>query len=236
MPTKPVTTIPQQLNAAQVAIANSLTDAEIKTAVAQYGYTTTKLNAGKALYDKALNTVNAQKSGRGDQKAATADLKVKEKDARDAYQAAAKVARATLSNEDLTTLGLMRKEPRDTAGFIAAAYTLFDNAESSGLLADFGYDEERITAERAKIEALDTANQAQEMAKGASQQATQDQEAALKAMNDWLAQYLKIAKVALRGKKQLLEKIGVTARTGKTAAQRAAPAKAAATRAAKKNA
>ena len=49
-----------------------------------------------------------------------------------------------------------------------------------------------------------------------------------------VAQYLKIAEVALRGKKQPLEKIGVTARTTKTAAQKAAPAKAAATRAAKK--
>jgi len=48
------------------------------------------------------------------------------------------------------------------------------------------------------------------------------------------AQYLKIAKVALHGKTQLLEKIGVLARTGKTAAQKAAPAKAAATGAAKK--
>jgi hypothetical protein len=53
-------------------------------------------------------------------------------------------------------------------------------------------------------------------------------------MSEWVAQYLKIAKVTLRGKKQLLEKIGVTARTSKTAAQQAAPAKAAATRAAKK--
>jgi len=53
-------------------------------------------------------------------------------------------------------------------------------------------------------------------------------------MNDWVARYLKIAKVALRGKKQLLEKIGVAVRTTKTKAQRAAPKKAAATRAAKK--
>jgi len=234
MPTKPVTTIPQQLNAAQLAITNSQSDPEIKAAVAQYGYTTAKLNAGKALYDTALASVNAQKSGKGDQKTATADLKAAEKSARDAYQAAAKVARAALSKEDLTTLGLMGKEPRGTAGFIQAGYTLFDNADESGLLADFGYDEARITAERAKIEAFDTANQAQEMAKGVSQQAAQDQEAALKAMNDWVAQYLKIAKVALRGKKQSLEKIGVTARTTKTAAQRAAPKKAAATRAAKK--
>ncbi|MBS1245356.1 MAG: hypothetical protein H6R36_11 [Chloroflexi bacterium] len=42
-------------------------------------------------------------------------------------------------------------------------------------------------------------------------------------MNDWVAQYLKIAKVVLRSKKQSLEKISVTARMTKTAAQRAAP-------------
>jgi hypothetical protein len=70
------------------------------------------------------------------------------------------------------------------------------------------------------------------MAKGSAQRATQDQDAALAAMNDWVAQYLKIARVALRGKKQLLEKIGVLARTSKTAAQQAAPKKAAETRAA----
>ena len=116
----------------------------------------------------------------------------------------------------------------------AITITLFDNAAASGLLAAFGYDADRLAEERAKIEAFDTANQAQEMAKGASQQASQDQEAALTKMNEWVAQYVKIAKVALRGKKQSLEKIGVTARTSKTAAQRAAPTKAAATRAAKK--
>jgi hypothetical protein len=217
-----MTTIAQQLNAAQLAIVNSLADPEIKAAVAQFGYTTAKLNAGKKLYDAALAAVNAQKSSKGDQKTATADLKAKEKDARDAYQAAAKVARAALDKDGLAKLGLAGKEPRGTAGFIQAGYTLFDNAAESGLLTEFGYEADRVAAERAKIEAFDQANQAQEMAKGAAQQATQDQAAALKAMNDWVAQYLKIAKVALRGKKQLLEKIGVTARTGKTAAQRAA--------------
>jgi hypothetical protein len=105
MPTKPVTTIPQQLNAAQLAIVNSLADPEIKAAVAQFGYTTAKLNAGKKLYDEALAAVNAQKSGKGDQKTATADLKAAEKEARDAYQAAAKVARATLDQDGLATLG-----------------------------------------------------------------------------------------------------------------------------------
>lgn len=236
MPTKPHTTTAQQLNAAQLAITNSLADPAIKAAVAQFGYTTAKLNAGKKLYDDALAAVNAQKSGKGDQKTATAALKVAYAEARDAYQAAAKVARAALDKAGLETLGLTGKEPRSTAGFIQAGYALFDNAAASGLLADYGYDAERLAAERAKIAAYDAANQAQELAKGAKQQATQDQDAALAKMTDWVAQYHKIAKVALRGNKQLLEKIGITARTTKTAAQKAGVKKAAATRAAKKTA
>ncbi len=227
MPTKPTTTIAQQLNTAQIAISNSLADAEIKSAVAEYGYTTAKLNAGKTLYNNALAAVNAQKAGRGDQKTATAELKNQERAARDAYQAAAKVARAALPKPTLATLGLAGKEPKSVAGFLQAAYTLFDNLASSSALTDFGYDAARITAERAKIATFDTANQAQEAAKGAAQQATQAQDAALKQMNEWLAQYIKIARVALRGKKQLLEKIGVAARTTKTAAQRAPKTKSA---------
>lgn len=234
MPTRPMNATAQQLSAAQIAISNSLGDADIKAAVAQYGYTTAKLNHGKALYEAALAAVNASKLGRGEQRTATADLKVKQKEAQDAYQAAAQVARAALPPESLASLGLAGKSPRTMAGLVTAGYTLFDNAALSGLLAEFGYDEARLAAERAKIEAYDSANQAQEAAKGAAQQLTVDQDAALAKMNDWLAQYLKIAKVALRSKKQLLEKIGVTARTTKTAAQRAAPLKAAATRASKK--
>jgi len=45
---------------------------------------------------------------------------------------------------------------------------------------------------------------------------------ALTSLEAWRAQYIKIARVALRSKSQLLEKIGVPARTSQTAAQRAA--------------
>jgi hypothetical protein len=146
------------------------------------------------------------------------------------------VARAVFIKDkaQLSALGLPGTMPLNTAGFLAAAYTLFDNARTLPALADYGYDSPKLQSERLKIAAYDTANQQQEAAKGAAQQATREQDAALQALNDWTAQYLKIAKVALSGKPQLLEKIGVVARTSKTAAQRAAPMKASATRAAKK--
>jgi hypothetical protein len=234
MPANPMTTISQQLKKALLAVTNSLEDDEIRAAVKEYGFTTEKLNAGKELYSNALNAVTAAKTKIGEQKLATAALQEKRKAAADAYQAAAQVARAVLDSGSRTILGLNGKQPRTAAGLLQAGYTLFDAAASKGLLADYGYDANRLAAERAKIEAYDQASQRREAARGAAQQATQDQQKALALMNDWLAQYLKIAKVALRDKKQLLEKIGVPARTTKTAAQRKGPAKAAATRKAKK--
>ena len=53
MTTRPMHTIAQVLNAGQLAISNSLSDSEIQSLVAQFGYPADKLNEGKALYDTA---------------------------------------------------------------------------------------------------------------------------------------------------------------------------------------
>jgi hypothetical protein len=136
------------------------------------------------------------------------------------------------------TLGLIGTTPSAAAEFLNAANTLFDNAlnvrELSTALATYGYDEARLARERAAIATFNQANHAQVAAMGAAQQATREQKAALTAQAEWVAQYLKIARVALRDKPQLFEKLGGVARSSRTAAQRQAPKKAAATRAARK--
>ncbi len=222
---RPMTSIAGQLNAAQLAINNSLADEEIQALVSGFGYSSGGLQAGCELVERAQAAIQAQKLAAGAQQDATRAVVDAKTTAADAYQALAKVARATCNASQLTALGLSGKMPADTAGFLAAAYTLFDNALTLGSLSDFGYTTEKLTAERGKIVAYDQLNQRQEAAKGAAQQATREQEAALQALNEWTAQYLKIAKVALREKPQLLEKLGVTARTSKTTVQRAAARK-----------
>jgi len=219
---KPKTTIAEQLNAAQLAINNSLADEEILELVSGFGYSGEALSAGCELYERALEAVNRQRLAAGTQQKATQALLEAQKVAADAYQALAKVARAVCDPSQLTALGLSGKTRRDTAGFLAGAYTLFTNAASLGSLSGFGYNAGKLTAERGKITTYDEANLRQEAAKGAAQQATREQEAALEALNQWTMQYLKIAKVALRENPQYLEKLGVIARTSKTASQRAA--------------
>jgi hypothetical protein len=237
MATRPVSSIADQLTAGHLIIQNSINDPEIMDLVGEFGYDAAKLNAALTLYNTARAAVELQKNKAGDQQNATQAFNEAQKTAFDAYQALAKVARAVFSADpaQLTMLGLTGGMPKDNPSFFNAAYTLFDNASGNEALAEVGYDAAKLTSERLKIAAMSTADLAQEAAKGAAQQATAEQDAAMQALNDWVGQYRKIAKVALRGKKQLLEKIGITARSSKTDAQRAAPAKAAATRAAKKN-
>jgi len=219
MANRPKNSIAQQLNACRVAVSNTLADAEIQAMVAAYGYTAQKMAEGQQIYDAALAAVNEQVAAAGAQRQATARLKTAEKEARDAYQSLAKVARAIFAGNPtrLSALGLTGVMPKDIAGFLAAGYTLFDNAltneEIKTALLPYGYPEAKLQSEKARIAAYDGANQTQEAAKGAAQQATREQDARLKEMQEWLAQYIKIARVALRGKKQLLEKIGVPART-----------------------
>jgi hypothetical protein len=82
MATKPVHSIAGQLNAGQLAINNSLSDPEIQSLVAQFGYPADKLNEGKALYDAALAAVNAEKAQAGGRQESTRLLAQAEKSAR----------------------------------------------------------------------------------------------------------------------------------------------------------
>jgi hypothetical protein len=215
MATKVRSSIADLLHAAQVAINNTQSDAEIAARMTAYGYDAARMNEGKQRWAAAQAAVNQQTATEGTQREQTAQLRCCEQEARDAYQSLAKVARAVFPRHasQLATLGLTGRTPVNMAGFLTAATTLFDNALNNAqiktTLASYGYDEAKLQSERAKIAACDAASQQQESAKGASQQATQERDAALKALNDWLSQFIKIARVALRDKPQLLEKMGI---------------------------
>jgi hypothetical protein len=237
---KPKKTISERLNAMQIAISNTFGDPVIKELVASFGYDDNRLNEGKELYTTALMSMNIQTASGGTQKDSTAKVLKAEKIARNAYQDLAKVARAIFKNDKakLKMLGLEGKMPSRIGEFLGTAYTLFNNAEQveevKKELSKYGYTDKKIAAEKQKIADYDLANQQQEAAKGSAQNSTREQDAALEKMDEWYAQYVKIAKVALKDHKELLEKLGVLARTVKTKAQRGAGKKAAETRKAKK--
>jgi hypothetical protein len=215
--------ISTQLSNAALAISNSLGDPEIKALLAPYGYNDEKLNEGQQLYDAARAAVSAQEDAAGAQQAATKALLAAQEQAAIAYQDLAKMARAVISDRTaLARLGLNKQMPDSIGGFLAAAGTLFDNAPNLPELSKYSYDAAKLAAERAKITACFEANNNQETAKTVAKAATAAQDAAMDVLNKWLAQYIKVARIAMRAQPEMLGRLGVTARVSPTAAQRAA--------------
>lgn len=239
MPSHPKTTIVGQLNLARLALNNTQNDPTLSALVANFGYNQAKIDQGWQLYDAATAAVNAQAAAVGAQLQATAVAAAAEARARASYQALAQLARAMFpaSSAQRATLGLVGIVPQSTPAFLAAAHTLFKNAvgiaDIAAVLAEYGYDAARLADEYAVIGVFNQAYAAQAAAISAAQQISRDRRVALSAIRRWVAQYLKIAKIALREQPMLIEKLGGVARSSKSAAQRAAPKKAAATRAAR---
>ena len=119
-----------------------------------------------------------------------------------------------------------------------AARKLFNSAGYSAVvrtkLLKKGYDEGRVSQERGKILAWVAARQVFTEMEGASEGATSEAANALVALVDWTVEYITTARVTLKKRPDLLQKLGLLVRNEKTERQRNAPQKAAVTRAAKK--
>jgi hypothetical protein len=201
-----------------------------------FGFDAARLLEGQAVLDTASAAVQAQVSTAGGWQTATATLDTAKREARAAYQALAQVVRAAFgrNNPVLAKLGINGPMPTRQGHFLAAAAALFVNVASdpdlAAEVARFGYTSQKLASEQAKIAAMVEALRVREVAKGAAQQATMDQRAALGQLDHWMGAFIRVARVAFRGQDQLMEKLGVLARNAKTEAQRKGPFKAAATR------
>jgi hypothetical protein len=230
-----------QLNAAQVRLCNSASDAEIQGLVGAYGFTPQKLAEGQAAYNTARTKVNEAVALAGARRQCSEYADKAATVARTTYQGLARVARAVFVRQPgvLQRMGLTGPMPRALPAFSKAAFTLFNTTNYTEAmrtkLAAHGYTDSKLSTERSKLEDFDLALRQAKTAKGAAQQATKDQEQALQALREWVAMYGKVARVALRERPQLLEKIGILSRSSKTPAQREAPLKARATRARRKS-
>jgi len=215
MSLKTSNTISNLLSSARLAFKNALNFPDILERVSEYGFDTERLQRSMQIHEEAFQATETQEGAVGDKEDHTAKTNKARMAAWDLYQSLAKVARAIFLRQpaNLTKLELQGRMPRTTHGFLKRAYTLFDNAlampELQAALLEYGYDEARLTEQRAIIAAYEEADHLQEAAKGTSQQATVVQNRALARLRDEYAQFRKIARVALRENPQLLEKLGI---------------------------
>lgn len=203
---------------AQVAIDNALTNEQILAALSNFGYTAERIQQGKALYTKALNAQTTQQMEAGEQKSATAELEANRAVAHTTYMRFVKIARVAFKRNAgiATQLDLGGDRKRSLAGWLAQANQFYTNALANPAvlegLGNFGITQKKLQAGLAEVNAVETSNLTQEKEKGDAQAATQTRDKALDALQEWLSDYLAIAKVALEDNPQLLEALGVLQR------------------------
>lgn len=222
------TSIPvsRQLNKADTAISNALASADILRRLTENGYNAARIGEGQKLFQAASLAVKAHTAlveARRDREAASGKIT---KNAYEAYRSLSDVVRKIwLDDKDqLATLGITDQLPQTITGFLEAAINLFDaplkDREFMEVLDGLGYPELLLAGERSKIESLEELIRAREGSEDDIRKADQEQQQALKTLNEWMDRFIKKARVALRNKKDYLDKLGLLERSPKTEAPR----------------
>lgn len=213
--TRPKNSIADRLLAAQLAIDNAISDTEVKTALAEYGYDETRLGEGKTLLDTTNQLQQTQQKEYGDQYEATDVLKQAHKAADKEYMKFVKIARIALKSEHAVTkkLDLDGIRKKTFSGWVGQARQFYLNALGDSIvvekMAAYGVTQVKLENGKILLEQAEAANAAQKKEKGEAQQATQERDQAMDNLEEWLSDFIVIARIALEEKPQLLEKLGI---------------------------
>ncbi len=203
----------QRLTQASIAIANARQNPRILDALSTYGYDETVLQQGQDLLDTARALTDAQRKEYGDQFAATAALQEALAAADRLYTTHRTLAKLAFKAAPgrRTALALDERKKQSFSGWLTQAKRFYANlladADAIAALARFQITQEKLTQGQALVEEVERLDQKQEDEKAEAQQATRERDAALDALDDWLAEFHVVARIALTQTPQLLESL-----------------------------
>ncbi len=205
----------EMLYKCSLRINNSLNDPAVLNAVSPYGYTTEKLQTGKALLVESENASQVFDKEYGDVKAAFAKRDNQKDKADDTYNKVFAVSKVALKDNVSAQVALqmtgrrgvrMSKWLSQSKGFYN---NLLANQEWLSTMASFGITAEMIAAGLEEIKAVESYGEVILSEKGDAQNATIKRDNKLEELYEWVSDYEDIARVALMDQPQLLEKLGI---------------------------
>lgn len=192
---------------------------ELTTELAEYGYTTSKIAAGKALFDKAQQEYDKNKKETAEETSSYALFKQKFDEVTKLYTSDRKKAKIIFKEEEdqLKNLALKGTASKSIANLMADMKLLYQNLDTDEALFN-AVKILKITSEGIKQQ-LTKITEAEQLyadylqEKGESQQATKDKDKAFSDLEKWVRELYSIAKIALEDKPQLLESLGKMVRS-----------------------
>ncbi|GIJ94577.1 hypothetical protein CAPN002_17950 [Capnocytophaga stomatis] len=189
-------------------------EGNLKTELAEYGYDDAKIAEGKALYDEARKTFDANIKETREETSASLAFQEKYQNVQKKYSTHRKKARIVFEDNEEALRQLKLKGSAARAIAVAmeemrAFYQLLDTTPSLLTpLKQLKITEEDIKNQLQEFPEVEKAYATYLQEKGESQQATRDKNKAFEALDKWVSKFYKVAKIALEDRPQLLEALG----------------------------
>lgn len=189
-------------------------EGDLKTELAEYGYDDAKIAEGKALYDEARKTFDANIKEAREETSASLAFQEKYQNVQKKYSTHRKKARIVFEDneEALRQLKLKGSAARAIAAAMEemrAFYQLLDTTPNLLTpLKQLKINEEDVKNQLQELPEVEKAYATYLQEKGESQQATRDKNKAFETLDKWVSKFHKVAKIALEDRPQLLEALG----------------------------
>ena len=194
-----------------LVLTNVLAHPEIAAAFTGVGYDGPVIQSGRDLLDTARGLYLAQITEYGEQYAATQELNDAWQTADNLYTRHRQFAGILFKDDPLRAKTLALNEPKKYSftGWLDQALRFYAAALSDpeiiSALGRFLITQEQLEEGQALVQQAAALDQAQECEKAEAQQATRDRDAAIDVLNEWLAVFRQVARIALANEPQLLE-------------------------------
>ncbi|RJE73154.1 hypothetical protein BGP76_00185 [Reichenbachiella sp. MSK19-1] len=196
-------------------MTNALGNPSLLETLSEYGYTAEVLAVGKALYEDAKVKQEKQKKEYGEQYQATDALDAAKYAANKAYIKQVKLARIVLKDNRgaLEALDISGRRKQTYSGWLSQASVFYTNALADATvlaeLSKLSITEAVLTASKEAVADVADKLAVQLKEKGDAQAATEVRDRAVEELEDWMGDFIGIARVALQDEPQMLEMLGI---------------------------
>lgn len=210
-------TLAARLAAATSMINNLRDDAHLAAHFAAYNYPEERLQEAVAQLEAALGAQRHVEETRGARAAAFAGLRQARQAARTPYMKHLKLARIALKDRPEATYKMALRGPRATtfAEQMKEMQQFYQHAlkdaEILEALVRYQMPAETLQAGLAALEVIWAARNEALQRRGEAQRATARRDATMHALDEWVGEFLNVARLTLSDDPQQLEKLGVIA-------------------------
>lgn len=194
-------------------IGNSLSDPRIVEATGRFGYDEKRIKEGERIY-RMVQEVNLAQNRAMDQKVKVhEERRVLQASVRKKYMKMLQIARIAFDKDVIIRKALQLEGPREVAldawlnQIALFGNRLLNESVWAGKLKEYGIGKKDLTALMSELDKLRGVALACEQSKAESKKETSVKKQQLKELQEWVSDYLKIARIALDDHPELYAKL-----------------------------